>query len=366
MVVSSNWCSANNKGNKQALYVFDFSSGSLGGLLATSTGQYGNLENIRVACSFNTGNSTKIALHFYSDTAGVENFSLEYRATITDIRLVRKDINVSGATIRVEVGDIVTEYTAYENGIVKGIVSNGERLVLSAEDGVVIACEYFRPPNEYDRFWDAYQDYGKRTDCRLLFGGHGWSKRLFRPKYDIRVNNAEMMFYMSNMSFDLVEHLESIGRTIDFSNATSLWYTFSNCQFTRIGVISAEKCTSTYLTDQAFRNATKLVTIDGIICSDKTVFNDNAFNGSSALQNITFSGTLATSGLALRNSTKLSRASIESLINVYDKDAVVSATLSKAAVNTAFETSTGAADGSTSAAWLALLATKPNLTISLV
>lgn len=219
---------------------------------------------------------------------------------------------------------------------------------------------------EYDRFWDDYQDHGNRTDYRVAFGGHGWSKELFKPKYDIQLNDPQMMFYMSDMSFDLVEHLESIGRKIDFSKVTTLWYTFSGCRFTRIGVISAEKCTVTYLTDQAFRGAVNLVTIDCIICSDKTVFNDNAFNGCSALQNITFSGTLATSGLALRNSTKLSRASIESLVGVYAKDATVSATLSEVAVNAAFETSAGAADGSTSADWRALLATKPNLTISLV
>ena len=38
----------------------------------------------------------------------------------------------------------------------------------------------------------------------------------------------------------------------------------------------------------------------------------------------------------------------------------------KDAVNIAFETSAGAGDGSTSAEWLALVATKTNWTISLV
>jgi hypothetical protein len=67
------------------------------------------------------------------------------------------------------------------------------------------------------------------------------------------------------------------------------------------------------------------------------------------------------------NSDKLTHDSIASIINTLSATtAGQSVTFSVTAVNNAFETSSGAADGSTSAEWNALVATKSNWTISLV
>ena len=62
----------------------------------------------------------------------------------------------------------------------------------------------------------------------------------------------------------------------------------------------------------------------------------------------------------------LSKDSIISIINALSTaTSDLPITLSITAVNNAFETSPGAADGSTSEEWTALIATKPNWTISL-
>lgn len=61
-----------------------------------------------------------------------------------------------------------------------------------------------------------------------------------------------------------------------------------------------------------------------------------------------------------------SKASILSIFDCLADDVSDKAMLlSLDAVNTAFETSEGAADGSTSAEWTALVESKPNWTISL-
>ena len=37
--------------------------------------------------------------------------------------------------------------------------------------------------DEYDRFWDAYQDNGNRTDYRMAFCSTSWTEENFKPKY---------------------------------------------------------------------------------------------------------------------------------------------------------------------------------------
>lgn len=96
----------------------------------------------------------------------------------------------------------------------------------------------------------------------------------------------------------------------------------------------------------------------------------NAFNGCAALKELPISGTIAVGDLNLKDSTKLSRASIESIINALSTTTSgLTVTLSKKAVNKAFETTAGANDGEQSAEWDALGGenrAKKNWAISLV
>ena len=85
------------------------------------------------------------------------------------------------------------------------------------------------------------------------------------------------------------------------------------------------------------------------------------------LQNLTIEGIIGQNGFNVQWSTKLSKASITSIINALSETTSgLTVTLSKTAVNNAFETSAGAADGSTSEEWTTLEGTKTNWTISLV
>lgn len=90
------------------------------------------------------------------------------------------------------------------------------------------------------------------------------------------------------------------------------------------------------------------------------------FNYCQALKEVRFKGVVKVD-LQLKESKKLSKTSIESIISCLSPDASgKTLTLSKVAVDAAFETSEGADDGSSSAEWLALVAAHSNWTISLV
>lgn len=83
------------------------------------------------------------------------------------------------------------------------------------------------------------------------------------------------------------------------------------------------------------------------------------------LENIILEGDV-NANIDFQYSPLLSKASIESIVlALYAEATGKTLTLSETAVNNAFETAEGLADGSTSAEWIALRGTKTNWTISL-
>lgn len=114
-----------------------------------------------------------------------------------------------------------------------------------------------------------------------------------------------------------------------------------------------------------FIGCAKLTTIPQLDTSKGTNFS-HMFSSCTNLTNLTMTGTIKANGMDLHYSTKLSKASIISVINALsDTTNALKVQLSKTAVNNAFETSGGVADGSTSEEWTTLIATKANWTIAL-
>ena len=214
---------------------------------------------------------------------------------------------------------------------------------------------------EYEARWNAIHNSLSNWGCRNAFAGASWTNETFRPTHDIYVDDAYMLFRHSRIAVDLPALLEELGVQITFVPGTAMQYTFYGTQFTRLGVFDFSDC---YYSNGCFSDSLELVTIDKIICNKNTKFSD-AFDWLYALENIRFDGELAKDGLNLQDCEKLSKASLESIVNVFSTTASFSATLSKAAVDKAFETSAGANDGSTSPEWLELVATRPNVTILL-
>jgi hypothetical protein len=209
--------------------------------------------------------------------------------------------------------------------------------------------------SEYDAFWDSHQQNGERFDYRFAFA-NGWRDTIYKPKYPIKpTGSIEGMYQLSLMS-----KVEGI----DTSAVTNFRTMFYYSKAREIGEIDVTKGTNL---QYAFSNMSNLEKITKLIVSENTVFNTNTFTSDTNLTEITFEGVLAQGGLDLHWSTKLSKASIEGVIGCLSTSTSgLTVTLSKTAVNTAFETAAGAGDGSTSTEWIELTDTVKNWTISLV
>lgn len=219
---------------------------------------------------------------------------------------------------------------------------------------------------EYDAFWDSYQENGERDECRGMFSGKGWNENSINPKYDIYVAEGTYMFYRSGFVGSLKEHLTKIGKTIDFSNCKSFTGIFQYAQqLTEIPYVDMSGIPSSQTISLLCGSCFKLVNAEikfSPLCSYS-----GCFNNCVDLENLTAYGEIGGNGLNFQWSTKLSKASITSIINALSSTTSgLTVTLSKTAVNNAFETSEDANDGSTSAEWNALINTKSNWTISLI
>lgn len=222
---------------------------------------------------------------------------------------------------------------------------------------------------EYDEFWDTYQQNGTRTDYTCAFAS--WFKEVFYPKYDLKPTNAYMMFRtfdahnIANREMDLVERLNECGVVLDTSQCTNFQYMFTNSFVTHIGIIDTRSASSIL---QPF-SANRYHTFDKLILKDdgSQTFVAEPFKGATALKNIVIEGVIGQNGLSFQWSTKLNKASITSIINCLSTTTSgLTVTLSKVAVNKAFETSEGANDGTTSTEWTSLIGTRSNWTISLI
>lgn len=189
---------------------------------------------------------------------------------------------------------------------------------------------------EYDKFWDSYQENGKRGNYSYSFFGLGWNDELFMPKYPI------------------------------------------DCRYVCTGIFSSTRITDTKVnmtfapvnednnSASVFSNASKLKTIRKLII-DNTAANVkflNWFTQCIALESITIEGEIKNS-FNIQYSP-LNRESITSIVKALSDTVSATLTLNLAAVNKAFETAEGIGDGSTSASWLSLAAAKSNWTISLI
>ena len=113
------------------------------------------------------------------------------------------------------------------------------------------------------------------------------------------------------------------------------------------------------------RRISKIETIEKLIVGEKNTFT-KTFDNCAELINIVMEGTIASS-VSFPHSNKLSKNSIVSILNTLSSTVTgQTLTLNSEAVNTAFETSFGVADGSSSEEWTSLVASKTNWTITLV
>lgn len=206
---------------------------------------------------------------------------------------------------------------------------------------------------EYDRFWDLFQQNGNRTSYNYAFSTGGWTDENFKPKYDIIASSGDRLFAQSGIT-DLVACLEFNGVTLDTSKVTIptqlCGFCYSLTTLPKIDLSSATTNAGTFADDG------KLKTIEELVVSANTPFHSTTFRNCTSLENMIVTGTIGQSNFDVHWSTKLSKASIESIINsLSSTTSGLTVTISKTAKEAAF----------TDAEWATLIATKSNWTISL-
>ena len=216
---------------------------------------------------------------------------------------------------------------------------------------------------EYDAFWDGIQNYGNRTEYSSAF--RYWGAEYVRPKYKVVPTTHVYNMFYGNSNLKKVEAKYFDLSQVEWgSNETrSHAYLLATCrnldEIEDIGLAPNRS----YSYFAAWSTALKKVAC--IRLSADTAVNQMLY-GLPNLDDVVIEGEIGKSGIDLWQSTKLKHDTIVNFIDVLSNNTSgLSITFSKTAVNKAFETSSGAADGSTSTEWQALIATKPNWTISL-
>jgi hypothetical protein len=250
----------------------------------------------------------------------------------------------------------------YDKGITEGITEGiAQGITQGIEQGKQTA---------YDEFWDNYQDFGNLNYYFGAFAGPAWGKyatylvsvgEVFKPKYPI-VFSASLSSCKSFMqrfnrqkvlSDDLAIDLTEFCRMLDFSKVTGGDYAFESALADNVTADFSNATSLAYtfaLLDGGYlRNITLKV-------SEKCTNLTTTFSNNSRLYSLTFmEGSVIAGSINLQWANFLSRGSIESVMTHLSTTATgKTVTFSKAAVDRAFATSPGAGDGSTSAEWQAL------------
>jgi hypothetical protein len=282
--------------------------------------------------------------------------------------IIANAIEIASLTIAEKLVAIAeNQQRVYDAGKLKGISISGAGGAFDEGKaaGIVVGQQ-----NEYDRFWDAYQSNGVYKSYAHAFAGNGWNDATFKPKYDLKVTYGYMMFRDCAVSGDLDEVLARSNVSLDFTQMYDAPYLFSQCAFSRLGVIDLSNMSTI---NNTFTNSKKLETIEELILKDNCSIN-NPFSQCTALKNIKITGIIG-DNLTLQTCTLLTKASIESIINhLSGSTSNKILTLSKTAVDKAFEavvwdeeaSSTTWLEGSNTEEWTALRQSKSNWTITLV
>jgi hypothetical protein len=217
----------------------------------------------------------------------------------------------------------------------------------------------------WNTFWDAFQNYGNRNYYWVAFAF--WPKEAFKPKYDIRptYGSSAQMFTSSTID-NLKQILIDCGVVLDMSKAASITEAFAYApKLTHLPTIDTTNVSSF---DYLFCNDKALIEIEKLILKSDGSQKIGASNFAPCYNLVTLivEGTIGSNGFDVHYSTKLSKASIISIINALSTTTSgLTVTLNDAAVKKAFETSSGANNGNTSTEWQSLIATRSNWNISL-
>ena len=144
---------------------------------------------------------------------------------------------------------------------------------------------------EYDRFWDTVQNYGKET-IYYQYRFFEYPEELFNPKYDFVFSAANS--YSANATFRGIK-AKDIQKNCDFTKMTAvgIYYTFYQ--------------------------SSSLVNARTLKVNENVKYN-NSFIGCTNLEEVRFEGSIGQNGLSFANSAKLSPDSLRSILTALSKN----------------------------------------------
>lgn len=194
---------------------------------------------------------------------------------------------------------------------------------------------------------------------------YAWSSKEYPPNTDF-VIHLKALGNM-NAAFQNAINLRSVTLIVDSeNNSVSSWSCFNGCK--QLENIDLSRANCKFIAVANFVEGCKVLkSIYGALdFSEVTTSNLNLFRYAESLENIEFVPNTIGFSFEIWWGGKLSKASIISLINgLSDATSELTVTLAKKNIDREFETAEGLNDGSTSAEWQSLVATKQNWTISL-
>lgn len=278
-----------------------------------------------------------------------------------------KDETLQGIAdaIRAKTGTTEPIKTSEMSTAISGISAGGDdRYDEGFSDGKTEGVEEGKQA-EYDRFWNAVQENGERTDYGTFFMGNGWVSEAFKPKYVLKPINARSMFNSFGAQIDLREHC-----ILDMSQCTDAYNMFTSSKITNVGVFDLKNGAAFRM---LFENMSNLESIEKIIFYPEVTYDTEwAISRCQKLKEVRFEGEFCKMKQTVfdlsRQNHSLSKASIESLIDVLSLSSTgLTVQILRSVIDREFATAEGANDGSTSDEWNSLVATKqPSWTISLV
>lgn len=214
----------------------------------------------------------------------------------------------------------------------------------------------------YDQFWDLYQDNGKRVDYSKAFAGLGWTEESFKPKYSLNgITSASRMFDGTGIS-NLTSAMIAMEKYLDLEGTLRTDYMFNQCNVVRVPPLDLRTVTNM---EYMFYRAEKLEIIDCLTFADdgSQELGSRFFYRCEALKTLNVMGQLGCD-VDIRYSP-LNHYSIVGLVEHLSPTATgKTVTFSKTHVNKQYETSKDAKNGTTSEAWRAIVALRPNWTIT--
>lgn len=181
--------------------------------------------------------------------------------------------------------------------------------------------------------WDAIQDYGRRTNYNNAFTGYGLMGDIFYPTYDLKPTQANSMYYMMgdtcatggrNTRIDFAQRFIDCGIEFSLSNCTRAQDIFFYCKVaTRLPKLDLTKIEAEIYARRLVYQCSNLTKIDEIVVPP-TLTPQNWFDYCTELTDLTISGTIGQNGFNVHWSTKLSKASLLSILGACNIDVTAS------------------------------------------